>query len=137
SRVVDLARAWTIGVDRPADKARAVQDRLRTEYRYDLASPSGADPHPPDPFLFESKRGPCAFYSSAMAILLRAVDVPTRNVTGFVGGTYNRFGRFYAVRQGDAHSWVEVYLDGEGWVTFDPTPPADAAPKSELVGVWA
>ncbi|KYF50993.1 hypothetical protein BE08_39360, partial [Sorangium cellulosum] len=72
-----------------------------------------------------------------MAILLRAVDVPTRNVTGFVGGTYNRFGRFYAVRQGDAHSWVEVYLDGEGWMTFDPTPPADAAPKSELVGVWA
>lgn len=137
SRVVDLARAWTIGVDRPADKARAVQDRLRTEYRYDLASPSGADPHPLDHFLFESKRGHCEFYSTAMAILLRAVDVPTRNVTGFVGGTYNRFGRFYAVRQGDAHSWVEVYLDGEGWMTFDPTPPADAAPKSELVGVWA
>ncbi|WP_437779145.1 transglutaminase TgpA family protein [Sorangium sp. So ce1097] len=137
SRVVDLARAWTIGVDRPADKARAVQDRLRAEYRYDLASPSGADPHPLDHFLFESKRGHCEFYSTAMAILLRAVDVPTRNVTGFVGGTYNRFGRFYAVRQGDAHSWVEVYLDGEGWMTFDPTPPADAAPKSELVGVWA
>ncbi|WP_437287321.1 transglutaminase TgpA family protein [Sorangium sp. So ce406] len=137
SRVVDLARVWTIGVDRPADKARAIQERLRTEYRYDLASPSGADPHPLDHFLFESKRGHCEFYSTAMAILLRAVDVPTRNVTGFVGGTYNRFGRFYAVRQGDAHSWVEVYLDGEGWMTFDPTPPADAAPKSELVGVWA
>lgn len=136
-RIVELAQQWTQGVDRPADQARAIQDRLRTEYRYDLASPSGADPHPLDHFLFESKRGHCEFYSTAMAILLRAVDVPTRNVTGFVGGTFNRFGRFYAVRQGDAHSWVEVYLDGEGWQTFDPTPPADAAPKSELVGVWA
>ncbi|XYH97227.1 DUF3488 and DUF4129 domain-containing transglutaminase family protein [Sorangium sp. So ce1128] len=137
ARVVELARTWTRGVDRAADRARAIQEHLRTEYRYDLASPSGADPHPLDHFLFESKRGHCEFYSTAMAILLRAVDVPTRNVTGFVGGTYNRFGRFYAVRQGDAHSWVEVYLDGEGWMTFDPTPPADAAPKSELVGVWA
>ncbi|WP_437278003.1 transglutaminaseTgpA domain-containing protein [Sorangium sp. So ce375] len=137
TRVADLAQQWTQGVERPADKARAIQDHLRTEYRYDLASPSGADPQPLDHFLFESKRGHCEFYSTAMAILLRAVDVPTRNVTGFVGGTYNRFGRFYAVRQGDAHSWVEVYLDGEGWLTFDPTPPADAAPKSELVGVWA
>ncbi|WP_437896250.1 transglutaminaseTgpA domain-containing protein [Sorangium sp. So ce124] len=137
SRVVELAQQWTQGVDRPADRARAIQEHLRTEYRYDLASPSGADPQPLDHFLFESKRGHCEFYSTAMAILLRAVDVPTRNVTGFVGGTYNRFGRFYAVRQGDAHSWVEVYLDGEGWMTFDPTPPADAAPKSELVGAWA
>ncbi|XXX76210.1 transglutaminaseTgpA domain-containing protein [Sorangium sp. So ce134] len=136
-RVAELAQRWTQGLERPADRARAIQERLRTEYRYDLASPSGADPQPLDHFLFESKRGHCEFYSTAMAILLRAVDVPTRNVTGFVGGTYNRFGRFYAVRQGDAHSWVEVYLDGEGWQTFDPTPPADAAPKSELVGVWA
>src|SRR5262249_58140618 len=78
-----------------------------------------------------------AFAASGMTVLLRAVDVPTRNVTGFIGGTWNRFGRFYAVRQGDAHSWVEVYIDNDGWRTFDPTPPADAAPKSELSGAWA
>jgi transglutaminase-like putative cysteine protease len=63
-----------------------------------------------------------------MAVMLRTLGVPTRNVTGFVGGTYNRFGKFYAVRQGDAHSWVEVFIDEAGWMTFDPTPPADAAP---------
>jgi hypothetical protein len=72
-----------------------------------------------------------------MAILLRSVGVPTRNVTGFVGGTYNRFGHFYAVRQGDAHSWVEVYLDGTGWVPFDPTPAAAAVPQVETSGVIA
>jgi hypothetical protein len=57
-----------------------------------------------------------------MALMLRTLEVPTRNVTGFAGATYNRFGGFYAVRQGDAHSWVEVWLDDSGWRRFDPTP---------------
>ena len=69
-----------------------------------------------------------------MAVLLRSRGVPTRNVTGFVGGTFNRFSRNYAVRQGDAHSWVEVYLEGSGWTRFDPTPPSSTAPRSEIGG---
>lgn len=136
-RVRELAKDWTASQNTPLAKALEVERRLRTGFVYDLASPSGKDKQPLDHFLFESKRGHCEFYSSAMAVLLRTVGVPTRNVTGFIGGTWNRFGRFYAVRQGDAHSWVEAYVDGEGWRTFDPTPPADAAPKSELSGVWA
>lgn len=137
ARVRDLAKEWTAAQPTPLAKAVEIERRLRTGYVYDLASPSGKDKQPLDHFLFESKRGHCEFYSSAMAVLLRAADVPTRNVTGFIGGTWNRFGRFYAVRQGDAHSWVEAYIDGDGWRTFDPTPPADAAPKSELSGAWA
>jgi hypothetical protein len=87
--------------------------------------------------LFESKSGHCEFYSTAMAMLLRSLNVPTRNVTGFIGGTYNRFGEFYAVRQGDAHSWVEVYLEGRGWTRFDPTPPSSSAPRSDVTGIVA
>ena len=136
-RVAELASQWTGAAATPYAKAAAVEARLRTEYRYDLESPSGAEPNPLDHFLFESKRGHCEFYSTAMAVLLRTQGVPTRNVTGFVGGTFNRFGRYYAVRQGDAHSWVEVYLEGQGWHRFDPTPPADAAPQSEITGVLA
>jgi hypothetical protein len=136
-RIRKLAQTWARDAQTSLDRARAIEQHLRTEYRYDLASPSGKDPQPLDHFLFESKRGHCEFYSTAMAVMLRTLDVPTRNVTGFVGGSYNRFGRFYAVRQGDAHSWVEVWADEQGWLTFDPTPPADAAPKSEIVGVWA
>ena len=110
---------------------------LRKGYRYDLDSPSGAARNPLDDFLFDSKRGHCEFYSTAMTVMLRTLDVPTRNVTGFVGGTFNRFSRSYVVRQGDAHSWVEVWLDRTGWTRFDPTPPSDAIPRSEISGAFA
>ncbi len=136
-RIADLAHEWTQGASTPMEKARAIETKLRTEYRYDLASPSGGTAQPLDDFLFVSRRGHCEFYSTAMAVLLRYTGVPTRNVTGFVGGSYNRFSRNYIVRQGDAHSWVEACIDGIGWTTFDPTPPADAAPQSELRGFLA
>ncbi|HEY8943660.1 MAG TPA: transglutaminaseTgpA domain-containing protein, partial [Polyangiaceae bacterium] len=136
-RIHELAREWTRGLTDPRDQARAIETRLRRDYRYDLESPSGAAANPLDHFLFVSKRGHCEFYSTAMAVLLRSLGVPTRNVTGFIGGTYNRFARTYSVRQGDAHSWVEVHLDGRGWMRFDPTPPSSSAPRSEIHGVVA
>jgi hypothetical protein len=136
-RVVDLARRWTAGASTDAEKAKRIETHLRREYRYDLESPSGAAKNPLEDFLFKSKRGHCEFYSTAMAVLLRTQGVPTRNVTGFIGGTYNRFGRYYAVRQGDAHSWVEVNLQGRGWTRFDPTPPSDAAPRGDITGILA
>ncbi|MCW5790066.1 MAG: DUF3488 domain-containing protein [Polyangiaceae bacterium] len=134
-RVAALARRWVGAETSPLEQARLIERQLRTEYSYDLASPSGAAEDPLDDFLFESKRGHCEYYSTAMAVLLRTLSVPTRNVTGFIGGSYNRFGRFYAVRQGDAHSWVEVYLEGRGWVRFDPTPPGNATPRGDLGGL--
>src|SRR5262249_36983498 len=113
---------------------------LRNGYHYDLSSPSGGTKQPIDHFLFETKRGHCEFFSSTMAVMLRELKVPSRNVMGFVGGTYNRFGRYYAVREGDAHSWVEAYIDDKqhppGWVTFDPTPPAGAQPLEETTGTF-
>ncbi|HVU03346.1 MAG TPA: DUF3488 and transglutaminase-like domain-containing protein [Polyangiaceae bacterium] len=136
-RVVELGREWARGAHGSREIAERIQRHLRSEYTYDLDSPSGGAKNPLDHFLFESHRGHCEFYSTAMAVLLRGVGVPTRNVTGFVGGTYNRFGRFYAVRQGDAHSWIEVYLDGTGWTLFDPTPPASAVPQVETAGLLA
>jgi transglutaminase-like putative cysteine protease len=136
-RIAELAETWANGAGSARDQAHLIEAHLRTGYRYDLDSPSGAAPNPLEDFLFRSKRGHCEFYSTAMTILLRELGVPARNVTGFVGGTYNRFSRTYVVRQGDAHSWVEVWLDGTGWTRFDPTPPSDAAPRSELTGVLA
>jgi protein-glutamine gamma-glutamyltransferase len=137
ARIGQLAATVTGQATTPFEKAKAIEKHLRQGYKYDVASPSGNARQPLDHFLFESKRGHCEFYSTAMAMMLRYAGVPTRNVTGFVGGSYNRFGGFYAVRQGDAHSWVEAYIDGQGWMTFDPTPPSDAAPRSEIRGVLA
>lgn len=136
-RISELAETWIAGETDTERRAKRVEAELRKGYRYDLDSPSGAAKNPLDDFLFVSKRGHCEFYSTAMAILLRTQGIPTRNVNGFIGGTFNRFGRYYAVRQGDAHSWVEVYVEGRGFVRFDPTPPADAAPQSEISGVLA
>lgn len=136
-RISDLARRWAGNATQSLEVARRVEERLRTDYLYDLGSPSGAATNPLDHFLFESKRGHCEFYSTSMAVMLRTLGVPTRNVTGFLGASYNRFGRFYVVRQGEAHSWVEVYVDGAGWVRFDPTPSGAAAPVARVEGLMA
>lgn len=127
-RVRDLALEWTAEDHTSQEKALSIETHLRTDYQYDLNSPSGANDQPLDHFLFESKRGHCEFFSSAMAVMLRTLGIPSRNVMGFGAGTYNSMGGFYVVTQGDAHSWVEGYIDGQGWVTFDPTPASGSRP---------
>ncbi len=137
SRIGDLARQWTADATTDIEKAQRIEAHLKADYSYDLGTPSGAAPDPLDHFLFESHRGHCEFFSTAMAVMLRNVRVPSRNVTGFVGGTYNRFGNYYSVRQGDAHSWVEAYVRGRGWTRFDPTPPGGAQSLMPTSGVLA
>ncbi|HEX6243615.1 MAG TPA: transglutaminase domain-containing protein, partial [Polyangiales bacterium] len=68
------------------------------------------------------KRGHCEYFATALALMLRAVGIPSRNVTGFVGGEYNQFGGYYGLRQSDAHSWVEALTHDRGWIILDPTP---------------
>ena len=84
-------------------------------------------------FLFRSKSGYCEYFAAAMAVMLRTLNVPSRLVNGFQTGTYNRMGKDFVVRARDAHSWVEVYFTGYGWVPFDPTP---ADPHPVLPGEW-
>jgi len=131
-RIRELARRWTRETATADEMARAIVAHLQREYVYDLGAPSSGELDPLDHFLFVSKRGHCEYFSTAMAVLLRAVGVPTRNVTGFRGGTWNRFGRFYGVRQSDAHAWVEVRV-GRSWKTFDPTPPASAVESAPVL----
>jgi len=124
-RVYDLARRITEGKVGPFAKAEAVVAYLHDGFGYTLEMDTDNREEPLDYFLFERKRGHCEYFSSAMAILLRAAGVPTRNVDGFLGGEWNEYGKYIAVRGGDAHSWVEVWFDGVGWVTYDPTPASD------------
>jgi hypothetical protein len=134
-QIVQLAHAWADPAPTSAAKARAIEQRLKTELGYDLHSPSRGAVQPLDHFLFQSKRGHCELFASSMVVMLRALGIPAREVTGFVGGRYNRFGKFYVVRQGDAHAWVEAYVassTGGHWLTLDPTPSSSNAPDTGI-----
>ena len=126
-RVAELARQLTARAVTPYDKAVAIEGFLRRfTYTLNLTGRPGKDPlaH----FLFVTRAGHCEYFASAMAIMLRTLGVPTREVNGFLPGTFNDIGGDYIVRASEAHSWVEAYFPGNGWVTFDPTPAG--APES-------
>ncbi|HEY8073259.1 MAG TPA: transglutaminase domain-containing protein, partial [Labilithrix sp.] len=123
ARVRALAHAWADDGAAPLAKARAIERRLRDGFAYDLRSPSRGAIDPLDDFLFVTRRGHCELFASALAVMLREVGVPARVVTGYVGGDWNAFGRFYAVRDRDAHAWVEAWT-GSAWTTLDATPTA-------------
>jgi protein-glutamine gamma-glutamyltransferase len=101
---------------------------LRRGFAYSETPPRAA--YNLEGFLFDAKSGYCQQFSGSMALLLRMAGVPTRVVTGFTSGSLDTKTREYVVRDLDAHSWVEVWYRGIGWVTFDPTP-ADAPPRSQ------
>ena len=126
NRVRDLARTVTTGVGFETDlaKARAVEQYLQGEFTYTLEQQRDPTIEPIEYFLFNRKAGHCEYFASAMVVMLRAVDVPARVVTGFKGAEWNDIGHWYVVRQSDAHAWVEAWIGGQGWVAFDPTPAA-------------
>lgn len=120
----------------PLEKVQALFHVLQRDYRYSLDLPRGTSNHPIEDFLFARKTGYCEHYATALVILLRAVDVPARLVTGFMPSEWNEYGEYVTVRQRDAHAWVEVYLPESGWVTFDPTPNVTARPATTLWSTW-
>ncbi len=126
ARVAALAREWTRGAHDDEERVHMLLARLRDsgEYTYSLQMPEVGERVPLEVFLLGAKRGHCEYFSTALAIMARTLGIPTRNVTGFLGGQLNPYGGYYALSQGDAHSWVEVFLPDAGWVTVDPTPPA-------------
>lgn len=126
-RVRSLAREITAGAATHYDRAVAIEQWLEDNLSYTLEMRSPGEQEPIDFFLFDRRQGHCEYFASAMTIMLRALGVPARNVNGFLGGEWNEYDEYIAVRASDAHSWVEVYFHGVGWVTFDPTPSSSAA----------
>ena len=98
-----------------------VMDKLRTGgYEYTL-EPGVYGTHTADEFWFDRKAGFCEHIASSFVLLMRALDVPARIVTGYQGGQVNNVDSFWTVRQSDAHAWAEVWMAGRGWVRVDPT----------------
>ncbi len=118
-----VAQSIAPGQENPLEVAKAVQLYLRRNHRYSLNPGTGGD-YPVVDFIMRKRPGHCEYFASAMALLLRIKGIPSRLVGGFWGGEWNPLGRYYLVRNSDAHTWVEVWVPWLGWVPFDPTPPA-------------
>jgi protein-glutamine gamma-glutamyltransferase len=131
-RIKKLAEQAAASAKNEYDKAANIERFLKTRYGYtlDLNLPAGEDPL--SSFLFVRKAGHCEYFASAMTVMLRTLGIPARYATGFLPGEYNDVGGDYIIRASDAHAWVEAYFPEYGWVTFDPTPPADAKPGGLL-----
>ncbi len=120
-RIAGLARGWA-GEGSELQRALRLQKHLRADYKYTLEMPDKESKDPLAEFLFVRKKGYCEYFASAMTVMLRTMGVPARIVNGFQSGTFNPVSGLYVIRGSDAHSWVEAYEPGLGWVTFDPTP---------------
>jgi transglutaminase-like putative cysteine protease len=125
ARMYDLAQRLTANQPTDYDAVKAVERHLQENYPYSERVPTR--PLPLMGFLFEDERGYCQQFSGAMALMLRMSGIPARVAAGFSPGSYNKDTREYRVRDLDAHSWVEVWFTGIGWVPFDPTPAAAPA----------
>ena len=85
-------------------------------------------------FIRETKSGYCRYFASAMAVMCRINGIPARVVTGFSPGTKSFVENAWIYRNSNAHAWVEVYIDGYGWLMFDPTPGSTAGPAGSESG---
>lgn len=116
-------------------KALIIENFLRSNYGYSLDNRSAAAADPLYDFLFVGKEGHCEYFATAQAVLMRVLGIRSRVVNGFRVGEFNNWSGYFMVRQSDAHSWVEGYFPGSGWVEFDSTPAGPAKPSSYLLRV--
>lgn len=129
-RIKQLTEEITAGKTNWFDKAKAVESYFgNTEYTYDqknVALPGEEDDYV-DQFLFDTKVGYCDNFSTSMAVMLRTIGIPTRWVKGFTGGEFTEYTQgdeskeIYQITNNNAHSWVEAFIPGQGWVPFEPT----------------
>jgi protein-glutamine gamma-glutamyltransferase len=121
-RIPALAARLTAGLPTDLEQTRSIEQHLRQDYAYTLQLPAREPADPLAYFLFTRKKGHCEYFASAMAIMLRTLGIPARLATGFQSGVFNPLTDQWLVRASDAHTWVEAWIAGYGWTTFDPTP---------------
>ena len=117
----DMRRDPALAQADTATLVEAVMEKLRTGgFSYTL-EPGVYGQHSADEFWFDKKEGFCEHIASSFVVLMRALDIPSRIVTGYQGGDLNSVDGFWTLRQSDAHAWAEVWQAGKGWVRVDPT----------------
>lgn len=128
SRVKDLALSITRDHASDFEKSKAIERYLASNYTYTLTpgnTPEGRDFV--DYFLFDQKEGYCVYYASSMVILARSIGLPARYVEGYILPPQPARGKAYEVTNQQAHAWAEIYFEGFGWITFEPTSPFESA----------
>lgn len=114
------AEQWWAEAQAPQAYITKVLDHYRQSFVYTLEPPLlGQDSI--DEFLWTTQRGFCEHFASSFVFMMRTVGIPARVVVGYQGGELNALENFLIIKQSDAHAWAEVWLEGEGWVRFDPT----------------
>ncbi|MFN3201687.1 MAG: DUF3488 and DUF4129 domain-containing transglutaminase family protein [Bradymonadia bacterium] len=124
-----------------AEVVHRLRRHLKSDYSYTLDLERDPSRPPLEDFLFARRKGHCEYFATAMVVLLRTQGVAARTVNGFHGGTWNGVGEYIAVRQGEAHAWVEIWLPGAGqspraWWLQDPTPAADQSAVAMETPSW-
>jgi protein-glutamine gamma-glutamyltransferase len=120
-RSLQLAQTLRSAHPDDMDYAHAVLNMFTQQPFYYTLTPPRLGDDSVDEFLFDTKQGFCGHYASAFATLMRAAGIPARVVTGYQGGTFNRFADYWIVRQSNAHAWDEIWIEGRGWLRVDPT----------------
>lgn len=131
-RVLDLAGEIVTNQPTAYDQVKAIETFLRSyPYSLDLPAPP-IDRDVADYFLFDLQTGYCDYYATSMVVLARAIGLPARIVVGYVGGQFDEENNQYLVTEADAHTWVEVYFGGHGWIPFEPTAAQSLIDDEEL-----
>ncbi|WP_399630641.1 DUF4129 domain-containing transglutaminase family protein [Sporosarcina sp. SG10008] len=126
-RVEELAKNITENQESVYEKTKAIEKYFgRNGFVYTqqgVAIPKAGDDYV-DQFLFDTKQGYCDNFSTSMVVMLRSIDIPARWVKGFAPGEFvlNDEGeKVYQITNNEAHSWVEAYMPGIGWMPYEPT----------------
>ncbi len=130
-----LLNTWREGAGSNAEMVERVYDYFKSQpFEYTLTPRALDDLDPFNDFMFNSQSGYCEHYASAFTIIMRSLNIPSRVVVGYQGGSRVNDGQFIEVRYSDAHAWSEVWIDGQ-WRRVDPT--ATISPERINLGMEA
>lgn len=125
ARIADLSGAIASDSSRP-ETILKIMRHMRRNFEYTLEQDPKDDSDPIERFVFDTQRGHCEYFATAVALMLRTRGIPTRLINGFYTTEWQEASRLFIVKQSDAHTWVEAWIDDLGWLTIDPTPPGSA-----------
>lgn len=122
--VKNTLNQWTQGAANTYDAMNKLVSHFtdQTKFVYSVSNPPVPQNIDAVSWLLQTRRGYCTYYATAMTIMARLLGVPARVVNGFNQGHFDAQRKVWEVDGNNAHSWVQVYFPGQGWIDFDPTP---------------